>query len=406
MASIRWLALGDATIFPALVQSTFEAAELAFELALGLTGMLCLWLGIMKIGERAGIVAVLTRLTGPFFARIFPEVPRNHPVLGPVLMNFSMNILGMDNAATPMGLKAMEGLQELNPQKDTASNAQIMFLVLNTSGLTLIPIFVILYRTEMGAADPTDIFIPVMLATFCSTLVGLLVVAALQRIKIWDRVVLAYLLGLAGLMALIVWGVLTLPKDQVASLSSATSNFLIFAIIAGFISMGVIKRINVYEAFIDGAKEGFSVAIKIIPYLVAMLVAIAVFRNCGALDYLVQGLSQGVAWLGIDTRFVQGLPTALMKPLSGSGARAMMLDTMQACGADSFAGRLSSIMQGSTETTFYVLALYFGAVNIKRSRYAVGAGLAADIAGIIAAILLAYLFFGQVQGCLPPAPAP
>jgi spore maturation protein SpmA len=390
---IKLIVFGDTEVFPALVKSTFDMAKTGFEISLFLTGVISLWLGIMKIGERGGIVAVLSRLISPLFARLFPDIPRNHPVFGPMLMNFSMNFLGLDNAATPLGLKAMEGMQELNPTKDTASNAQIMFLVLNTSGLTAIPVSIMVYRAQMGAIDPSDVFIPILLATYCSTLVGLLAVALWQKINLLDKVVLAYLGTFSLLVASLIYWFSGMDQEQLGTISSVASNFILFSIIILFISMGLKSKINVYDAFIDGAKEGFKMAVSIIPYLIAMLVAIGVFRASGTLDYIIDGTAWLVGLTGMNTDFVAALPTAVMKPLSGSGARGMMLETMQTYGADSFQGRLSSIMQGSTETTLYVVAVYFGAVNIKKTRYAVSAGIIADIAGLIAAIFIAYMFF-------------
>jgi spore maturation protein SpmA len=391
---VKLLVFGDAEVFPDMVGATFDMAKTGFEIALFLTGVISLWLGIMRIGEKGGIVALLSRLVSPLFARLFPGIPRNHPVFGPMLMNFSMNFLGLDNAATPLGLKAMEGMQALNPNKSTASDAQIMFLVLNTSGLTAIPISVMVYRAQMGAADPSDIFIPILLATYISTLVGLLTVALMQKLKLWDRVVLAYLGSFTLLIAGLIWWFAGMPQEQLGKVSSIASNFILFSIIVAFLAMGVRARINVYDAFIDGAKEGFKMAITIVPYLIAMLVAIGVFRASGALDYMVDGMAWMVGLTGMDTDFVAALPTAIMKPLSGSGARGMMLETMDFYGADSFQGRLASIMQGSTETTLYVVAVYFGAVKIRNTRYAITAGLIADLAGLIAAIFIAYLFFG------------
>jgi spore maturation protein SpmA len=393
VAIFRLIILGDMEIFPALMNQTYETAKLAFELALGLTGILALWLGIMKIGEKGGIVSVFNKIAGPFLRKLFPEIPPNHPAIGPLIMNISANMLGLDNAATPLGLKAMEAMQELNPNKDRASNAQIMFLVLNTSGLTILPITVMLYRSQLGAQDPSDVFIPILLATFFSTLAGLIAVSIFQRINLFDRIILLYL----GAMTLFISGIIfyfsTLEKEKLSAVSSTSGNFLLFTIIIIFILMAIRKKINVYEAFIEGATEGFSVAIKIIPYLVAILVGIGLFRTSGAMNYLVDGLGNVVGWFGVNTDFIPAMPTALMKPLSGSGARGMMIDAMNTYGPDSFVGRLSSILQGSTETTFYVLAVYFGSVNIRNTRYAVTCGLIADFVGIVAAIVIAYLFF-------------
>ena len=393
IALIRLIFLGDIEIFPALMNNSYETAKTAFELALGLTGVLALWSGIMKIGEKGGIVYVFNRLIGPFLRKIFPEIPANHHSIAPLIMNISANMLGLDNAATPLGLKAMEGMQELNDKKDTASNAQIMFLVLNTSSLTLLPITIMLYRSQLGAQNPSDVFIPILIATFFSTLVGLISVSLFQRINLLDKTILLYLGGITLFIAGIITYFSTLDKESIGVVSSNAGNLILFTIIVFFILLGIRKKINVYEAFIEGAKDGFMVAVKIIPYLVAMLVGIGLFRECGAMDYLVRGLAGLVGWFGINTDFIPAMPTALMKPLSGSGARGMMIDTMTAYGADSFVGRLSSVLQGSTETTFYVLAVYFGAVNIRNTRYAVTCGLLADLAGIIAAIVVSYLFF-------------
>jgi spore maturation protein SpmA len=390
---VRLIFLHDTEIFTAMVNSTFDMAKTAFETSLGLTGVLTLWLGLMRVGERGGAVDALAKVVRPFFQRLFPQVPPDHPAHGSIIMNFAANMLGLDNAATPLGLKAMQELQELNPDKDTASNAQIMFLVLNTSGLTLIPISIMVYRAQLGAANPSDIFLPILLATFFSTMAGLIAVAIVQRINLLDRVLLAYLLGLTGLVAATIVFFSRLPEDQIQTVSNVVANVILFGIIAGFIVMAMLRRVNVYEAFIEGAVEGFPVVIKIIPYLVAILVGIGVFRASGALDYLVQGIGKGVAALGINSDFVAALPTALMKPLSGSGARGMMVDAMKTYGADSFVGRLASTFQGATDTTFYIIALYFGSVSVRKTRHAVTCGLIADFAGVIAAIFIAYLFF-------------
>ncbi|MBK6264826.1 spore maturation protein [Marivirga sp. S37H4] len=392
-ALVKWIFMGDMEIFPALTQATFDMAKTGFEISLGLTGVMTLWLGIMKIGEKGGMVAVLSRITSPLFSKLFPEVPKNHPAMGAMLMNISANMLGLDNAATPLGIKAMHSLQELNPQKDTASNAQIMFLVLNTSGLTIIPISIMVYRAQLGAADPSDIFIPILLTTFFSTLAGLLAVGFIQRINFFNKQILLSL-GLVSLMiAGVIWYFTSLSQSEVGPISSAIANFIIFAIIVSFIIMAYRKKVNVYESFIEGAKEGFKYAVTIIPYLVAILIAIGVFRASGAMELVKAGLESFFGFLGVNTDFVPSIPTALMKPLSGSGARGMMVDAMETYGADSFVGRLVSVMQGSTETTFYVLAVYFGAVNIKHTRYAVTCGLIADAVGIIASILISYMFF-------------
>ena len=394
VALIKLLAFGDTQIFSQMMQAMFSLSKTAFEIALGLTGVLALWLGIMKIGERSGFIQVITRWLSPLFTRLMPEVPENHPAIGAIVMNMSANALGLDNAATPLGIKAMQELQKLNRFKDTASNAQILFLVLNTSAVTLFPVTIFTYRAQMGAANPTDVFIPILIATYASTLIGLLTVAAVQKINLLDKVILAYL----GSFSAFVFGLLayfsSLPQAQMLVQSALISNVVLFSLVMLFIAGAVFKKVNAYDAFIDGAKEGFDTAITIIPYLVAMLVAIGVFRASGALELLSDGLRNITLSFNMDDRFIDAIPTALMKPFSGSGARAMMIDTMQVHGADSFAGRLSSIVQGSTETTFYVLAVYFGSVGIKKIRHAAACGLAADIAGILTAIAVAYLFFG------------
>ena len=390
---VRLIFFGDTEIFTKMVTATFDNAKTGFEISLGLTGVLTLWLGLMKIGELGGAIAILARAARPFFRRLFPEVPPDHPAHGSIIMNFAANMLGLDNAATPLGLKAMQELQEINPQKDTATNAQIMFLVLNTSGLTVIPISIMVYRAQAGAVNPTDIFLPLLLVTFINTLIGLIAVAIVQRINLFDKVILGYLAGLTALIAATIWYFSQLPQEQVAILSNLIANLTLFSVICGFVILGLVRRINVYEAFIEGAKEGFSVAIRIIPYLVAILVAIGVFRASGALDFVVSGIGSMFAAMGLDTSWVPGLPTAIMKPLSGSGARGMMLDAMKTYGADSFVGRLVSIFQGASDTTFYILALYFGSVGVRKTRHAVACGLIADFSGIIAAIFIAYLFF-------------
>jgi len=392
---IRLIFLGDVGIFPDMMNSTFEMAKTGFEISLGLTGVMTLWMGLMKVGESAGIVKIMSKAVGPLFNKLFPEIPKDHPVNGSIMMNIAANMLGLDNAATPLGLKAMTQLQELNKEKDTASNAMIMFLVLNASGLTIIPISIMVYRTQLGAADPSDVFIPILLATFCSTLTGIIAVSLFQRINLFNRTVLLYLGGFTLIVSAIIWYFSTIPQEQVTTISSVAGNLILFSIIISFIILGMAKRINVYEAFIEGAKEGFGITVKIIPYLVAILVGIGVFRTCGAMDFLVKGIGQMFAALGLNTDFVDALPTAFMKPLSGSGARGMMVDTMKQFGADSFAGRLSCIFQGAADTTFYIVAVYFGSVGIKKTRYAITAGLIADLAGVIAAILVAYLFFHQ-----------
>ena len=394
VALIKLLAFGDTQVFSQMMQAMFSLSKTAFEIALGLTGVLALWLGIMKIGERSGFIQVITRWLSPLFIRLMPEVPKNHPAIGAIVMNMSANALGLDNAATPLGIKAMQELQKLNPFKDTASNAQILFLVLNTSAVTLFPVTIFTYRAQMGAANPTDVFIPILIATYASTLIGLMTVAAVQKINLFDRVILAYLGGFSAFVFGLLAYFSSLPQAQMLVQSALISNVVLFSLVMLFIAGAVFKKVNAYDAFIDGAKEGFNTAITIIPYLVAMLVAIGVFRASGALELLSDGLRNIILSFNMDDRFIDALPTALMKPFSGSGARAMMIDTMQIHGADSFAGRLSSIVQGSTETTFYVLAVYFGSVGIKKIRHAAACGLAADIAGILTAIAVAYLFFG------------
>jgi spore maturation protein SpmA len=388
--------VADRDVFSGIVQSTFDMAKTSVELSIYLIGVMTLWLGIMKIGERGGAVKAMAKLTNPFFSRIFPGIPQNHPAMGSILMNFSANMLGLDNAATPLGLKAMKELQEVNPHPDKASDSQIMFLVLNTSSLTIIPISILAMRVAAGAKVATDIFIPMILATYFSTLVGFSYVAIRQRINVFNKVILAYIGGITALVGGIMFYLTQLPQDQVASRTGFAGNFLLFSIIIAFIALGVRKKINLYETFIEGAKEGFHVAIGIIPYLVAMLVAIGVFRASGSFDFLMGGFTAFFALFGIDTRFVDALPVALMKPLSGSGARGLMVETMKHFGPDSFAGRLACIMQGSTETTFYTVAVYYGAVNIKNTRYTVPGGLIADLAGVIASIILAYFFFGSL----------
>lgn len=395
IATFRLLFLGDFDVFPAIMNATFDSAKTAFEISLGLTGVLSLWMGIMKIGERGGVVAFVARLLGPVFKRLFPDIPEGHPVVGNIFMNLSANMLGLDNAATPLGLKAMEGLQELNAEKDRASNAMIMFLVLNTSGLTIIPVSIMVYRAQQGAANPTDVFIPILLATFFSTLAGIVVTALFQRIHLFNRVLLLALGGTTLVVTGIIWGLSTMNADMMNRVGTTAANVLLFSLIIAFIIAGIRRRINVYEAFIEGAKSGFETAVRIIPYLVAMLVAIGVFRAGGAMDALIKGGTWLVTECGFDAHWIGALPTALMKPLSGSGARGMMVDAMATHGADSFVGRLSCIFQGSTDTTFYILAVYFGSVGVRRTRHAVAAGLLADLAGMIAAVAIAYLFFGS-----------
>ena len=391
---IRLVFFGDLDIFPEMMKSINDNAELGFKLSLGLTGVMTLWLGIMKIGEDGGVIKIISKIVNPFFKKLFPELPKNHPVSGSIIMNLSANMLGLDNAATPLGLKAMSQLQELNKKKDTASNSMIMFLVLNTSGLTLIPISVMVYRSQLGAADPSDIFLPILLSTFFSTLAGIIVVSIYQKINLFNKTIFAFLGGFTLLVTGIIFYFSTLTQTQIGVASSLSSNLILFTIIASFIGLAFYNKINVYNSFIDGAKEGFNISIKIIPYLIAILIAIGVFRASGAMDFIMQGLKSGIAYLGFDTRFVDALPTAFMKPLSGSGARTMMVDTMTQFGPDSFAGRLASTFQGATDTTFYIIAVYFGSVSIKNTRYAITAGLIADFAGIIASIFIAYLFFG------------
>ncbi|MDX5422315.1 MAG: spore maturation protein [Hymenobacteraceae bacterium] len=393
IALFQLIIFQDTEIFQKLIASTFDNAKLGFEISLGLTGVMTLWLGLMKVGERGGIIGIFAKLVGPFFNRLFPGIPKNHPVFGSILMNFSANMLGLDNAATPLGLKAMKEMQELNPDKESATNAQIMFLVLNTSGLTIIPVSIMVFRAQLGAADPSDIFIPILLATFFSTITGLVAVALYQRINLLNPVILAYLGTLMLLIVGLIYYFSIIPQEQVSVISTVASNVILFSIIVAFIGLALVRKVNVYEAFIEGAKEGFSVAITIIPYLVAILVAIGVFRTSGALDMIVDGLGYLIALTGLNTDFVPALPVAFMKPLSGSGARGLMVEAMNTYGVDSFVGRLASSIQGSTETTFYVLAVYFGSVGIRKTRYALTCGLIADLAGVIAAILIAYLFF-------------
>lgn len=393
VALVKLVFFQDYQIFQNMVNSTFEMSKTGAEISLGLIGLMTFWLGVMKVGEKGGMINVFARLVGPFFNKIFPEIPKNHPAMGSILMNFSANMLGLDNAATPLGLKAMKELQEINPQKDTASNAQIMFLVLNASSLVLIPTSIMAFRKAAGAADPSDIFVPCLLATFFSTLVGLVATAIYQRINLFQRTIMLYL----GAVTLIICGALyyfsTLPEADLAVVSNVVGNVLLFSIIVSFIVLALIKKVNVFETFIEGAKEGFEIAIKIIPYLVAILVAVGVFRGSGTLDFLVEGIKHLVAFAGLDTSFVPALPVAFMKPLSGSGARGLMVELMNTGGADSFASRVACVIQGSTETTFYVLAIYFGSVSIKKTRHALPAALMAELAGVLAAIFIAYIFF-------------
>ena len=393
IAAVKLLFWGDYDVFPAMMDSTFSSSKTAFEISLGLTGVLSLWMGVMKIGEKGGVVNVLARLLSPIFTKLFPDIPKGHPVTGSIFMNIAANMLGLDNAATPLGLKAMEQMQELNTKKDTASNPMIMFLVLNTSGLTLIPVSIMVYRAQMGAAQPTDIFIPILLATFFSTIVGIIITSLFQRINLLNRTVLLTLGGACTLVAAVIWGFSQMDSETMNRWSTTVANILLMTIITGFIVAGVRKKLNVYDAFIEGAKEGFTTAVRIIPYLVAILVGIGVFRASGAMDMLIGGLRAGVDACGVDAQWVDAMPTALMKPLSGSGARGMMVDAMTTYGADSFVGRLSSVFQGSTDTTFYILAVYFGSVGVSKTRHAVTCGLLADLAGILAAIAICYLFF-------------
>lgn len=393
IALVKLIFMGDFEVFPEMMGSTFESSKAAFEISLGLTGVISLWLGIMKVGEKGGMVNALARLLSPVFCKLFPDIPKGHPVTGSIFMNIAANMLGLDNAATPLGLKAMEQLQQLNTKKDTATNPMIMFLVLNTSGLTLIPVSIMVYRAQLGASQPTDIFIPILLATFFSTMAGIIITSLYQRINLLNKVMLLTVGGMSLAVAGIIWGFGQLDKDQMNIVSNTVANILLMTIIVGFILAGVRKKINVYDAFIEGAKEGFQTAVRIIPYLVAILVGIGVFRASGAMDMIIDGIKWTVGVLGGNTDFVGALPTALMKPLSGSGARGMMVDAMTTYGADSFVGRLSCVFQGSTDTTFYILAVYFGSVGIRYTRHAVACGLLADLAGVIAAIAICYMFF-------------
>ena len=393
VALMKLIFMGDTAVFPAMMNSTFEMSKTAFEISLGLTGVLSLWLGIMKIGERGGVVNALARMLSPVFTKLFPDIPKGHPVTGSIFMNISANMLGLDNAATPLGLKAMEQLQTLNEKKDTATNSMIMFLVLNTSGLTLIPVSIMAYRAQLGAAQPTDVFIPILLATFFSTLAGIVVTSLYQKTNLLNKGILLTLLGACVMVAGIIWGFDQMNKEQMNLVSTSVANILLMSIIIAFICAGVRKKVNVYDVFIEGAKEGFHTAVRIIPYLVAILVGVAVFRASGAMDMLIAGIRWFVELCGGNTDFAGALPTALMKPLSGAGARGIMVDTMTTYGADSFVGRLSCIFQGSTDTTFYILAVYFGSIGVRYTRHAVVCGLLADLAGVIAAIGIAYLFF-------------
>lgn len=394
VALLKLAITGDTEIFKTIIDATFDSSKMAvMDISLPLVGVMTLWLGLMNIGEKAGAINFLSRIVGPFFNKLFPELPKNHPANGQIMMNFSANMLGLDNAATPLGLKAMNSMQELNPVKDTASNAQIMFLVLNTSGLTIIPVTIMAQRAIMGAANPSDVFIPILIATYFSTLTGLLAVAFWQKINLLNGVVLSWLLGVSAIIFGIIWYFSTLDANQIAKISTVAANLILLTIIVSFMLGAVRKKVNVYDAFIEGAKSGFETGVKVIPYLVAMLVGIAVFRASGAMGYIVDGIGWCIKALNFNTDFVGALPTAFMKPLSGSGAKAMMLETMKIEGADSFVGRLSCVFQGAADTTFYIVALYFGSVGVKKTRYAVAAGLIADLAGVIAAIFIAYLFF-------------
>ncbi|HBF87583.1 MAG TPA: hypothetical protein DDX39_02985 [Bacteroidales bacterium] len=394
IALIRFVFFADYEVFTNMMGATFDMAKVGFELSLGLTGVMTLWLGLMKIGENGGVINYLSKLINPFFSKLFPEIPKNHPVSGSILMNISANMLGLDNAATPLGLKAMNQLQELNQNKDTASNSQIMFLVLNASGLTIIPISIMVYRAQLGAADPADVFLPILLATFASTLTGIIAVSIFQKINLFNKIVLAYLGAFTLLISGLIYYFSTLTQEKMNLISTSASNFLLFGIIMIFIFAAFYKKVNVYDSFIDGAKDGFNIAIKIVPYLIAMLVAIGVLRTSGALDYLINGIAYGFNYFGLNSDFVAALPTAIMKPLSGSGARGMMVESMQTFGPDSFVGRLSCVFQGAADTTFYIIAVYFGSVGVKKTRHAIACSLTADLAGIIAAIFVSYFFFG------------
>lgn len=393
VALLRVIFWGDTEIFTAIINSTFDSSKTAFEISLGLTGVLALWLGIMRIGEKSGLINALARFLSPVLCRLFPEIPKGHPVLGSIFMNMSANMLGLDNAATPMGLKAMNELQELNPHKDTASNPMIMFLVINTSGLVIIPISIMVYRAQLGASQPTDVFIPILLSTFISTLVGVMTVSFAQKINLINKAILSLIGGISLFFAGLIYLFTTLSKEDMGTYSTLTANILLFGIIILFLLSGMRKKINVYESFVEGATEGFKTAVRIIPYLVAFLVGIAVFRTSGAMNYLIDGIEYVVSLFGLDTSFVGALPTALMKSLSGSGANGLMIDTMKEFGADSFIGRMSCVVRGASDTTFYILAVYFGSVGISKTRNAVTCGLIADLSGIIAAILISYLFF-------------
>ena len=384
---------GNTQIFNEMVNAVFSNSKTGFEISLGLTGALTLWMGLLKVGEKGGVVKILGRMIGPLFEKLFPELPKGHPAYGSIMLNISANMLGLDNAATPVGLKAMKEMHEVNPNKDTASNAQIMFLVLNAAGLTIIPVSIIVYRTQLGAVNPADIFIPILISTFAASLTGMISVAIIQKINLFDKVILAYLGGLTAIIAGIIIYFSGLPKEQISSISTFAANFILMSVIMLFIVLAFIKKVNVYDAFIEGAKEGFNIAIKIIPFLIAILVAIGIFRASGSMDFIISGIAKFFAWLGVDTQFTAALPVAFMKPLSGSGARGLMIDAMTTYGADSFIGRLACTMQGTTDTTFYIVAVYFGSVGIKNTRYSIGCGLLADLAGFVTAIFVAYLFF-------------
>ena len=394
VALVKLLFFGDTGVFPEIMNSTFTTAKTAFEISLGLTGVLSLWLGVMKIGERGGLVQALSRALYPVFSKLFPDIPKGHPAVGNIFMNIAANMLGLDNAATPLGLKAMERLQELNPKKDTATNPMIMFLVLNTSGLTIVPVGVMVYRAQLGAAQPTDVFVPILLATFVATLVGIIATSIYQKINLFNKTLLLTLGGACVFFALIIWGFSNLDKASMDLVGTSAANILLFSIIIAFILVGVRKKVNVYDAFIEGAKGGFETAVRIIPYLVAILVGIGVFRAAGAMDWIIDGIEWVAVRFGANTDWIGAIPTAIMKPLSGSGARGMMVDCMTTYGVDSITGRLSCLFQGSTDTTFYILAVYFGSVGIKYTRHAVACGLIADVAGTLAAIAICYMFFG------------
>ena len=390
---VKLIVFGDMNLFSEMMTSTFDMAKTGFDISLGLTGVLTLWMGLMKIGEKGGIVKIFSRLVGPFFNKLFPSLGKDHPAYGSIMMNIAANMLNLDNAATPMGLKAMKEMQESNPSSDTASDAQIMFLVINVSGLTIIPISIMVYRSQLGAVNPSDVFIPILLATFCSTIAGIMAVAWHQKINLLNKTILAYMGGLTAFIAAIIWYFSSIDKDQIQKISSVASNLIIFSIIILFMVLALRKKVNVYDAFIEGAMDGFKTAIMIVPYLIAILVAIGVFRTSGAMEWFTSGVSWVFQKIGVNTDFIPALPTALMKPLSGSGARGMMVDTMKMYGADSFAGRVACTIQASADTTFYILAVYFGSIGIKNTRYALACGLIADFVGIVAAILMAYLFF-------------